>query len=329
MRERSKKIIYLLLVILASAGSFYYGRLSVKLPAMPKEKAEAELRLAGYKFVNPLLECEIFDATPANSALLEKMKQEIRSRLALSSQASSSIYFRDLNNGPWIGINERDKFTPASLMKVPLLMAGFKSREKDRAFFDKKVLYVKQQEPFEANIKSPIALKNGLQYDLWRIVESMIINSDNDAASLLLEKLDRQSLKSVFHDLKVPDPEGGPTEDYMSVKDYASFFRILYNASYLSNEDSEQALKLLSQSVFDQGLVAGLPKDIIVAHKFGERKYEKQGQEIKQLHDCGIIYADKKNYILCVMSRGDDFVELEKIIADISRIVYNNFVLGK
>jgi hypothetical protein len=45
-------------------------------------------------------------------------------------------------------------------------------------------------------------------------------------------------------------------EDFLSVKDMATFFRILYNASYLGRENSEYALKLLSQVDFNNGLRA-------------------------------------------------------------------------
>jgi hypothetical protein len=104
----------------------------------------------------------------------------------------------------------------------------------------------------------------------------------------------------------------------MSVKDYASFFRILYNASYLSKDSSQKALSLLSEVDFTDGLRGGVPKDVPVANKFGER----QVGTTQQLHDCGIVYLTDHPYLLCIMSRGSDFDELASSIKTVSHLVY-------
>jgi beta-lactamase class A len=83
---------------------------------------------------------------------------------------------------------------------------------------------------------------------------------------------------------------------------------------------SSKALELLTKTVYDKGLRAGVPEDIKIAKKFGERTY--WDRDAFQLHDCGIIYHPSKPYILCVMTKGDSFSQLEKIIQDISSLVY-------
>jgi hypothetical protein len=57
--------------------------------------------------------------------------------------------------------------------------------------------------------------------------------------------------------------------------------------------------------MYNDGLKAGIPANIELAHKFGERGIiGMNGREQKQLHDCGIIYYPKHPYILCIMTRG-------------------------
>lgn len=53
-------------------------------------------------------------------------------------------------------------------------------------------------------------------------------------------------------------------------------------------------------------------------------KIKKRGvsRGAKQFHDCGIVYHPANPYLLCVMGRGEDFWELTKSVADVSRIVY-------
>src|SRR6185437_13516132 len=91
--------------------------------------------------------------------------------------------------------------------------------------------------------------------------------------------------------------------------------------TYLSPEMSEKALKLLSQTTFTSGIVAGVPKNIPVAHKFGERAYDTDAT--KELHDCGIVYFPNHPYMLCIMTKGTDFGSLATVLKTISQKTYD------
>jgi beta-lactamase class A len=80
-------------------------------------------------------------------------------------------------------------------------------------------------------------------------------------------------------------------------------------------------LALLKQSEFSQGLLAGVPPGIAVAHKFGERGYTNASK--KELHDCGIVYCPQRPYVLCIMTKGTDMKEQAKAISGISKAVYD------
>jgi hypothetical protein len=83
---------------------------------------------------------------------------------------------------------------------------------------------------------------------------------------------------------------------------------------------SEKALQIMTHAEFKDGILAGVPKDIIVAHKFGERMLPESDD--KQIHDCGIVYYPRHPYLLCVMTRGKDFTSLKSTLATISRVVF-------
>jgi hypothetical protein len=87
---------------------------------------------------------------------------------------------------------------------------------------------------------------------------------------------------------------------------------------------------MLASSTFKQGLAAGVPEGVIVAHKFGERvEYfvdRATGIEqshISQLHDCGIVYYKKTPYGICVMTEGQDLDTLKTVISMISKTTYD------
>jgi hypothetical protein len=112
--------------------------------------------------------------------------------------------------------------------------------------------------------------------------------------------------------------------DYITPQQVATLFKVLYNGTYLSHDFSEQALRLMSESSFTQGLVAGVPSSTVVSHKFGIVGITSGGVETEhELHDCGIIYAPNNPYLLCVMTRGaSGLSNIENTIADISKTVY-------
>ena len=167
-------------------------------------------------------------------------------------------------------------------------------------------------------------IKPGVEYAVDDLVERMIIHSDNLAYGLLEKFLTRKySDENVYFDtlkqLGLVNPRN-PLEATFTVKSYASQFRQLYNGSFLSFEMSEKALEILSRTEYDNGLVAGVPKSVRVAHKFGEREVAESDDF--QFHDCGIIYYPNNPYLLCIMTRGHDKEHLIKLIAQISHKVY-------
>ncbi len=282
------------------------------------------VRSSGYTYINPLLECELAEHTIRESLLSFKgiVSTEVEALIDSYKLESLSVYFRDLNNGIWFGIHDEDVFSPASLLKVPLLMATLRKNENSPGFLDEMVENNLDQDfDLRESIVSNVTLEPHKQYKVKELLDYMITNSSNNAALLLANKLSVEDTAQTYSDLGVPKL-GGTTEKYtLSVKQYASFFRVLFNASYLSRELSEEALKYLSFTKFRDGLVAGVPEEVVVSHKFGERAFPEN--KIRQLHDCGIVYYPNHPYLICIMTKGNNPSDLAKAIARISSVVYH------
>lgn len=232
-----------------------------------------------------------------------------------------AVYFRDLNNGPWFGIKEKEPFFPGSLLKIPIMMGYLEEAERDPSIMKQQIKYERRLFPSDQYVKPAEEMQEGRSYTIEELIYRMIVNSDNSAA-YLLRKFDSEDVYyKVYKDLQIPVAYENANEPpyNISVRKYASFFRILFNASYLDKEMSNKALGLLSNAKFREGLVKGIPSDVPAAHKFGERNIT---DTQKQFHDCGIVYYPKYPYLLCVMTRGSDFDNLVSVIQDISRLVY-------
>jgi len=272
----------------------------------------------GYTYISPLLECA--DNQYLNRSELEtKINRLVHKELNQNRVSHISIYFRDLNNGPWFGINENEKFTPASLLKVPILIAYLKIAEDYPEILEEKIKIDSIDQSFSQNILPLRKVELNKTYSIAELLDYMIIYSDNNAANHLLSYIKPEDLNRIYFDLniQIPGEEFG-TENFMTVRDYASFFRILYNASYLNADMSERALHLLTHSNFNDGLKASIPRDIEIAHKFGERVTI----DSKQLHDCGIIYEPSRPYLICIMTRGNNFNNMSQVIQELSQNIY-------
>lgn len=278
---------------------------------------------------SPILDCELYDKNSFSSLkpLENRISQEINESKRNPVIREVAYYYREMKNGGWVGIDEKMDFAPASLLKVPLMMAIYKKAEKEPDVLNREMEYIKDATitmGLTQNIVPSIKLEKGKKYAVNEILHSMIVFSDNDAQQMIMDVLSAKEFDETYIDLGLEIPGIRQVEDTMSVRDYATFFRILYNASYLTREYSESALRLLAKTEFD-GLTAHLPPGTIVAHKFGERGYpDDTGRELKQLHDCGIVYHPYRPYLICVMTRGFDFQEQKKVIQTISGLTFED-----
>jgi beta-lactamase class A len=278
-------------------------------------------RSSSYTFINPLLSCGDDKFSRIQNGQVLNLQNEITSYIKSEEGSNAldtaSVYFRELNGGQFLTINASDQFVPASLLKVPLAMSIYQQAELNPKILSQKLYYPGSFAPASEYFTAP-TLAASSTYTVSELVNAMITNSDNNAALLLTHVISAAALDQSYSDLGVIVPQD---EQYtMTVVTYAGFFRVLYNATYLNHADSEELLNLLSQTKFQNGLVAGLPPDITVAHKFGERGFNDPVIP-NQLHDCGIVYA-RNPYMVCIMTQGNDYNTLASAIAHISKMIY-------
>ena len=287
------------------------------------ENSKQVRQIGQYTYINPLLECEVaegsIDARKENFRNeLEKHVDVLKRENALSSVA---VYFRDLNNGPTFGVNVEGEFFPASLLKVPVMMAYYHLAEQDPSILQKEILFESKEDfGIVPTIVPKEELILGNTYTVEELIRRMIVYSDNQAIGLLTKMLPLTVMEDLFSMLGVGEDVLTDPEGKLTVKEYAGFFRILFNSSYLSREYSEKALALLAMTDYRDALPAGVGDKITVAHKFGEAGTENVE---RQLHDCGIVYFPDHPYLVCIMTRGKDSETLKKSIVDISKFLYD------
>jgi len=317
IQYRGYALVTILALIVGTAFGVY---IPVASPLDPNGGAVYE-HSSSYKFINPLLSCGDDQFSHIQNGQVLNLQNEINSYIkaqqANNSIDTASVYFRELNGGQFLTINSNLQFVPASLLKVPLAMSVYQQAELNPKVLAQREFYQAAFAPASEHFVAP-TLAASTTYSVPELLTAMLTNSDNNAALLLTHVISAAALDQSYSDLGVIVPQD---EQYTTtVTTYAGFFRVLYNATYLNHNDSEQLLNLLSQSKFQDGIVAGLPTGVTVAHKFGERGFNDPAIP-NQLHDCGIVYA-RNPYLVCIMTQGDDYNTLAGVIAHISKMVY-------
>ena len=279
-----------------------------------------------YPLISQLLLCNIDGYDYNRDKILENtVRRFVSDRIYRGLAENMSVFIINYKNGQWLGVNENERYDPASLLKVPLMIAYFKYVQTNPKILEESTSYEGDDQNNDEYFKSSDNIKPGRLYSINELIKSMIVNSDNTAAILLQNYIDKNFLMNIFTDLGLPTPSFNLNVEYISAKSYSYFFRILYNKTYLNKELSEKALEILVQSK-NSIIHDGLPQGITVAQKFGERSFYDPNNVLKdrELHDCGIIYKPDSPYLLCVMSRGKNFDDMKKNIIDLSALVYKN-----
>ena len=276
-----------------------------------------------YSFINPLLECEISEGSlnARNENFHDSINTFVEDLKQQKALTNAAVYFRDLNNGPTSGVNSNEEFFPASLLKVPVMMVFYHLAEKDPSILQVQIMFEKKQDfGVTPTIIPKEELVVGQSYTIEELIRRMIVYSDNQSLALLSARVPRAPLNELFQMLGVGEDVIMDSEAKLSVKEYAGFFRILFNSSYLEREYSEKALKLLSQTDYNEALVAGVPGNVVTSHKFGEAGTL---SEERQLHDCGIVYYPNHPYLICIMTRGYSPSSLKESIKEISQFTFD------
>lgn len=229
-----------------------------------------------------------------------------------------SIYVKDLSRDQSISINNQSLYA-ASLIKLFVLEASYANLDS-----------------VSENARMQDDLTSGAD-TLTRLFKKMIEISDNESYNelvrlnseshsftkgcLAIQEYLENSVYSdtgIYHTLSPSNTANESTslteKNHTSVEDCGHLLEAIYNGTCVSQDASEKMLDLLLKQERRNKIPAGVPDGITVANKTGET------EECE--HDTAIVYGDKCDYVLCVMSKNGGASAAAKII-EISETVYN------
>jgi beta-lactamase class A len=231
------------------------------------------------------------------------------------------IYFDYLNSASWVGLNEKELFTAASTIKVPLAMAIYKLVEEGKIRLDE--AYTLDELDLDDHFGTLYKIGAGRELTVQTLIEIMLEQSDNTAMQALISVAQKAGLENPFDDVygamgwDATNFGEAPRYEEINLKTLSTMFLALYNAKYLDPEHSQMILSYLTTSPFNEKIVAGVPQGIPIAHKMGVAGYN------NTFSDCGIIYIPKRPYLLCVGASGLSEARANAFISAISNAAYH------
>ena len=230
---------------------------------------------------------------------IQNLKKALES-LTESLEGDWSIYVKDLESGKKFSINDH-AMTSASLIKAFTMAASYENMEE-----------LKENEGVLLKA-DPASDTVGNQ--LYRLMENMVTYSDNESfnemvrlqtgssqfnagARAINRYLRQQGYKetAVLHTLapSATEPVGLGSSNSTSVEDCGTLLEQIYRGECVSQDASGQMLSLLLNQDTRIKIPGALKESVQVANKTGEND--------KNQHDIAIVYGDRTDYILCVMS---------------------------
>jgi len=259
---------------------------------------------------------------PAPAAWAELEKDILTSLRDFQGQLGFVV--KDLKSGRAIVRNPDRRFPSASMVKIPIMAACLKAVEEGRISLEE-VLTLKRTDKVRGSgvLRASPA---GTPVTIEKLLELMITDSDNTAANMLIDLLGFDYLGNTFREFgldrtnlsrKMMDfrSRARGIENYTTPREMADILEKMYRGTCVSPQASEKCLAVLKEQKVNDRIPRYLPRKILVAHK--------TGLEHKVCHDAGIIFTEKGDVLICVLTEGDTGAYIAKrMIARISSRVY-------
>lgn len=244
------------------------------------------------------------------------LRKELRAK-AGGYGSDFTVYFEYLPTGTSIGVNEKTEFFAASLLKVPTVMAYYHRREKEN-IKDDPVLKITQSD-IDEHFGTLYQRGIGGEVKMSEAIKLALTESDNTAINLITDQVRPEDYEFIFSGLDIEEKVEKDNKQFIiTTKSYSSILKALYFAALLTKEDSNLILQQLSETKYNDKLPAGVPTDVTIAHKIAV--YE--NVQVPIYSDCGIVYLPRRQYILCMASRGDEATAKDRM-KTISKMVYD------
>jgi beta-lactamase class A len=248
------------------------------------------------------------------------------------------IAYMNLKTGEILAYNANELFHAASTMKTPIMFQLFKMRDKGIIDLNRGIPVKNQftsivdgslfSLPIESEKDEILYPYLDQNLSFYEIIEKMITHSSNLATNILMEYTGADSIGATMREIGADGVlvmRG--VEDlkayHLGLNNVTSAFGMMkvmeavYKSDLVADSSRREMQEILKRQHFNTMIPAGLPENVIVAHK--------TGSITRIAHDAALVYPpDAPPFVLVILTRGwDDHDAAQRVGARISSKVYD------
>ncbi|MCD4784265.1 MAG: class A beta-lactamase-related serine hydrolase [Candidatus Eremiobacteraeota bacterium] len=256
---------------------------------------------------------------------MKQLKKELEKRIKKFPGKVGLVLYKT-GTGERIEINAGEVFESASLIKIPIMLEVY-NQIRDGKITEDDVVVLKNSH----KVGGSGVLKNrkaGSKWKVSKLIELMIIDSDNTATDMLIELAGMEEIEKSTKEHGMKDTTlrrkiyafeeiDRGKDNYTTPQDMFFILKELYEEEKIDGKVRAKMLIILKDQKRKDMIPKYLPNGVECAHKTGGLS--------GILHDCGIIYPVKgAPYILILMSKNVTNENLAKqVFANISKKVFD------
>jgi beta-lactamase class A len=241
---------------------------------------------------------------------------------------TAGIVIIDLDKKWEISANKDLRIPAASMVKIPIMMSYFYAAKEGKVDLGSGIeIRNSEKAPGSGTLKNEIP---GKEYTVEDLIYRMVTESDNTATNMLIGRIGFDALNGYFAKLGAGKTDlkrkmmdfrlrRSGVENYTTAGDMAYLLEKLYRGRFIDAGTSQRCVEILARQKMKDRIPRKLPGDVVVAHK--------TGLENGLCHDAGIVYTDKGDFLICVLTkhRNKSAREAKGVIADIALLTYNYY----
>lgn len=285
---------------------------------------------AGYKaqstvIISPIPESGSSESVLAAQYVPEELKENRLAAIVSNSLSGApgeySVYIKNLKTDEVYQKDANKSFESASLYKL-WVMASVFQKIQNRKLSHSQIL--SQDVPtlnkkFQIDSEFAELSEGVITQSIDEALEKMITISDNYSAMLLTENVRLSTVSAFLKDNSLLHSSVGTSggSPATTASDIGLFLEKLYYGDFADRQSTNEMIALLKRQKLRNGIPKIIPKNIEVANKTGELGENK--------HDAAIVFTDKGDYIIVVLSSSEDPSQAQQTIARLSKDIFDHF----
>jgi beta-lactamase class A len=259
--------------------------------------------------------------------------------LASSAGGVFGIAAKDLATGREILMNADHQFVAASIIKIPIMVEGFRQAEEGLISLQTKVKLADTDKVGGAGILK--VMSQGIKIPVIDLIRLMIVISDNTASNILVDLLGMDRVNRTMQELGLTGiilrrkfmtlPQAVQAANSVTAQDISCLLEKIAKGQVVSRRACEEMVKIMKEQQWDDLIPALIPvsggkeeslvgqvKNVEIAHKTGSVSGVR--------HDAAIVYTGSVNYVVTILASDlPDTRHGEDAIRRISLEIYRYF----